>query len=72
MSRDIQKLFAERLKAIREQRKLSQIELALLCDLDRTYIGRIERMERNPSLVVLDKIAAGLEMELSELLKLDE
>lgn len=72
MSRDVQKLFALRLKAIREERKLSQLELALLCDLDRTYIGRIETLQRNPSLVVLEKIANGLEIELHELLNFSE
>lgn len=69
MSRDVKKLFADKLKAIRAERNLSQLDLALLCELDRTYIGRIETMKRTPSLVVLEKIASGLGIELSELVK---
>ncbi len=48
--------------------KSFQEELALLCDIDRTYIGRIERLERKPNIVVLDKIAKGLNIKLKELL----
>jgi len=69
MSRDVRKLFAEKLRAIRVERNLSQLDLALMCELDRTYIGRIETMKRTPSLVVLEKIANGLDIELSELVK---
>ncbi len=68
MSSDILKLFANRLKKLRTERNLSQEDLALLCNIDRTYIGRIERTERNPSLEVLQKIADGFEISLSELL----
>ena len=42
-----------------------------MCGVDRTYVGRIERMERTPSLVVLQKFADGLGMSLIELLKFD-
>ena len=57
MSNDIQKKFANRLKFLRQKRNLSQEDLALLCGIDRTYIGRIERLERKPTIVILDKIA---------------
>ena len=60
---------ANRLKQIRKVRSLSQEELALMCGIDRTYIGRIENLKRNPSLEILDKIASGLGMDLSDLLK---
>lgn len=69
MSSDVKKLFADKLRSIRNERKLSQLELALMCDVDRTYIGRIETMKRTPSLVILQKIADGLEMPLWELVK---
>ena len=46
---------------------LSQEGLADRCDLDRTYIGGVERGERNPSLTSLAKVAAGLGITLSEL-----
>lgn len=53
---------------IRNSRGLTQEGLALICNLDRTYIGRLERMERSPSLGTLKKLADGLGMSLSELL----
>ena len=59
--------FAERLKFLREERKLSQEKLALLCNIDRTYIGRLEKNKRNPSLEILYKISKGLNISLSEL-----
>ena len=71
MSSDVKEKFAKRLVSIRKKRGLSQEELALLCGVDRTYVGRIERMERTPSLVVLQKIADGLGMSLIELLNFD-
>lgn len=71
MSSDVKEKFAKRLVSIRKERRLSQEELALLCGVDRTYVGRIERMERTPSLVVLQKIADGLGMSLIELLNFD-
>ncbi len=70
MVSDILERFANRLKKIRKDRGLSQEALALLCDIDRTYIGRIENLKRNPSLEILDKIARGLNISLSELLDL--
>jgi len=60
--------FSGHLKHLREERKLSQEELALKSNLDRTYIGRIERTERNPTLKVLYKLAIALDMSLPELL----
>ncbi|WP_370559214.1 helix-turn-helix domain-containing protein [Edwardsiella tarda] len=51
----------------RNNRNLTQEELASLCDLDRTYIGSIERGERNVSLVNIHKIASALDIEVKEL-----
>lgn len=68
MVSEIQIKFAKRLKEIREKRNLSQEDLALLCHIDRTYIGRIERFERKPTIVILDKIANGLGIKLKDLL----
>ena len=71
MSIDVTKKFANKLKKIREERNLSQEDLALLCGIDRTYIGRIERLERKPTIVILEKIANGLGIKLSELVDFD-
>jgi len=65
----ILKKFAESVKKLRTEKGLSQEDLALKANLDRTYIGRIERAERNPSLIVLYKLAIAFDMDLSELLK---
>jgi len=48
---------------------ISQEELATRSGLHRTYIGGIERAERNISLATLEMIAAGLGVEPSELLE---
>ena len=61
------KEFAEKLKAIREQQGLSQEKLAAEAGLHRTYIGMVERLERNPSLVCVHKIANGLGVDIREL-----
>jgi len=52
--------FGARLRQLRKARCLSQEELALLCGLDRTYIGGVERGERNVSLINIEKIASAL------------
>lgn len=70
MTRDVKKLFAQKLIKIRQERNITQEQLALLCGIDRTHIGRIERLERVPGLEILDKIAIGLSISLSELLDL--
>ena len=63
----IQKHFGERVREFRKQRQLSQETLALACDLDRTYIGGVERGERNISLINIYKIAEALNVDAREL-----
>lgn len=62
---------AKRLKQVRENKHISQEELGDLCGLHRTYIGSIERCERNITLSTLAKIADSLEISPLELLKDD-
>lgn len=56
------------IRQIREIKKISQQNLADLCDLPKTTIGRIERAEFNTTIKTLVKIANALEIEPKELL----
>lgn len=53
----------------RQERGLTQEQLAFEVQLDLTYVGGIERGRRNPSLLVLVRLAAALGMTPSDLLK---
>ena len=63
----IQKMFGERIQALRKAKGLSQEKFALLIDMDRTYYASVEAGKRNISLVNIKKIADGLEISLGEL-----
>jgi transcriptional regulator with XRE-family HTH domain len=63
----IQKRFGERVRELRKKKGLSQEALAFSCDLDRTYIGGVERGERNISLLNIQKIADALGIPVREL-----
>jgi transcriptional regulator with XRE-family HTH domain len=65
----IKREFGARLKSIRKQMGLSQEALALACELDRTYIGGVERGERNISLINIYKIARALSIPPRELME---
>jgi len=59
-------------KKVREERikqGLSQEKLAEMADLHRTYIGMIERAEKNITLVNIEKISNALALDISEILK---
>jgi transcriptional regulator with XRE-family HTH domain len=60
--------FGERVREIRKEKKLSQEDLAHKADLHRTYIGMIERAEKNLTLINIEKIASALETTVSDLL----
>ena len=72
MNTSILKAFGTRIKVIRLQRGLSQEQLGLIAELDRTYISGIERGLRNVSLINLERLAIALNIEPAELLKFDE
>ena len=63
----IKKNFGQTMKSIRKTKGLSQESLALACNLDRTYIGGVERGERNVSLVNIHKIATALKVPAKDL-----
>ena len=60
--------FGMRVKYLREQRKLSQEDLALECNISKNYLSDVECGRRNPTLKVMNKIAKGLKVDLATLL----
>ena len=58
-----------RIRYLRQQKKLSIESLSLECGINRNYLGDLERGRRNPTLVILEKIARGLNITLEELFK---
>ncbi len=63
----IHRQFGYRVRKLREAKGLSQEELAFKAGVHRTYLGGIERGERNPSLKNIAAIAEALDIDLSEL-----
>lgn len=64
---DINKEVGLNIREIREDKELSQEKLAALADLHRTYIGQIERGEKNIGLRNLEKIAKALNVNIKDL-----
>jgi len=64
---DINKEVGFRIRSLREDRNLSQEKLAELADLHRTYIGQIERGEKNIGLKNLQRIANALGVNIKDL-----
>lgn len=63
------RVFAKRLRQIRQLRGLSQEALAEVSGLHRTYVGSVERGERNVSIDNMERLAKALEVDMAELLK---
>jgi transcriptional regulator with XRE-family HTH domain len=59
--------FGQRLRELRLEKGLSQEEFSHIANLHRTYIGMIERAEKNISLVNIEKIAKALNINLKTL-----
>jgi transcriptional regulator with XRE-family HTH domain len=69
--RDVLKAFGERVRKIRAQLGLSQEELARIAKIDRTYIGGIERGERNAGIKNVHRIADALGVPAADLFRED-
>ncbi|PQO43831.1 helix-turn-helix domain-containing protein [Blastopirellula marina] len=66
---DILIRFGRRVRELRAERGYSQEAFAHECELDRTYVGGIERGERNLALRNIERIAETLGVTLAELMK---
>ncbi|MBV7297711.1 helix-turn-helix domain-containing protein [Enterovibrio paralichthyis] len=66
--KDLAKRFGLKLRNARRDKGISQDKLALLADIDRSYVGRIERGEVNITLEKAYQIAEVLECDVRELL----
>lgn len=69
MSTSITKVFGTNIRRLRMSQNLSQEALAFKADLHRTYIGAVERGERNITLINAEKIARALGVHLVDCLK---
>lgn len=67
-SHSLRATLAENVRAFRKAQRISQEELADRCGLHRTYIGSVEREERNVSLSTLEVLANALGVSVPELL----
>lgn len=59
--------FGDRVRYLRKKKELSQEELSFRADLHRTYIGMIERAEKNITLKNIEKIAKALDVNIKQL-----
>jgi transcriptional regulator with XRE-family HTH domain len=69
MSKSILETFGDNVRKKRTALKMSQQELGNVADLHRTYIGMIERAEKNITLLNAEKIAEALNIKITQLLE---
>lgn len=69
MSTDIRVRLGNRVRALRRERGWTQVEMADLIGLDRSYLSEIENGKKDPSLRVLKAIADGCRISLSKLFR---
>ena len=58
-----------RIKFLRKSKKLSQLDLSLEAGVNKNYISDLEKGRRNPTILVLNKIAVALNIDLATLFK---
>ena len=66
------KIFARNLKKMRFKQQLSQEKLADIAGLHRTYVGSVERGERNISIDNMERLASALNVTIQDLLNVDK
>ncbi|QCB46947.1 helix-turn-helix transcriptional regulator [Hydrogenophaga sp. PAMC20947] len=65
-------VFGEVIRAERVKQAIAQDQFALLANVDRSYFGKLERGERQPSLALILRIAGGLGIPASDIIALVE
>lgn len=66
---DIRRLVGQNVRVFRTRLGISQEELAFRSGLHRTYVSGVERGIRNPTAVIIDKLAKALDVEAAALLQ---
>lgn len=66
---NIQTQLGMRIRYLRKEKKMSQLDLALESGVNKNYLSDLEKGRRNPTLGVLNKIAIALNIDLATLLK---
>lgn len=66
-NKDVEKRFGAKLAYVRKAKKISQMKLAEVVDMNFNYIGQIERGEANVTIKTMKKLADALDVELLEL-----
>lgn len=69
---DIKTLIGNRIRQLRDQKQLSQSKLAMIANLDRTYINSIENGRRNISIVNIERLAKALDISVADFFATDE
>ena len=67
VSNEIALKFGKRVSLLRKKLEITQEELSFRSGLNRTFVGEIERDEKNATIVTIDKLAKGLNVSLKEL-----
>lgn len=65
---ELSQLLGQNIRYLRKEKKISQEALAFICNIDRSYLGRIERGEVNITVNKLYEIAKALKADAKELL----
>jgi DNA-binding XRE family transcriptional regulator len=69
VSTDIRARLGNRVRTLRRKRGWTQVEMAELLGIDRSYLSEIENGKKDPSLRVMKTIADGFDLSLSQLLR---
>ena len=66
MTKPTRKAIGARIRFLRQQQGLTQVTFANMVNVERAYLSKVESGERNPSIDLLERIAGGFDLSLSE------